>query len=101
MQFKKPKFWDKNRQTIFSLILFPLSIIVNFVAKLKRLKKGKKFKIPIICIGNIYLGGTGKTPISIEIFKILSSINKKPVFIKKFYPYIHDEINILNGFGSV
>ena len=43
MQFKKPKFWDKNRQTIFSLILFPLSIIVNFVAKLKRLKKGKKF----------------------------------------------------------
>ena len=101
MQFKKPKFWDKNRQTIFSLILFPLSIIVNFVAKLKRLKKGKKFKFPIICIGNVYLGGTGKTPISIEIFKILSSINKKPVFIKKFYPYIHDEINILNKIGPV
>ena len=101
MQFKKPKFWDKNRQTIFSLILFPLSIIVYFVAKLKRLKKGKKFKFPIICIGNVYLGGTGKTPISIEIFKILSSINKKPVFIKKFYPYIHDEINILNKIGPV
>ena len=46
MQFKKPKFWDKNRQTIFSLILFPLSIIVYFIAKLKRLKKGKKFKFP-------------------------------------------------------
>ena len=101
MQFKKPKFWDKNRQTIFSLILFPLSIIVYFVAKLKRLKKGKKFKFPIICIGNVYLGGTGKTSISIEIFKILSSINKKPVFIKKFYPYIHDEINILNKIGPV
>ena len=101
MQFKKPKFWDKNRQTIFSLILFPLSIIVNFVAKLKRLKKGKKFNFPIICIGNVYLGGTGKTPISIEIFKILSSINKNPVFIKKFYPYIHDEINILNKIGPV
>ena len=101
MQFKKPKFWDKNRQTIFSLILFPVSIIVNFIAKLKRLKKGKKFKFPIICIGNVYLGGTGKTPISIEIFKILSSINKKPVFIKKFYPYIHDEINILNKIGPV
>ena len=101
MQFKKPKFWDKNRQTIFSLILFPLSIIVYFVAKLKRLKKGKKFKFPIICIGNVYLGGTGKTPISIEIFKILSSINKKPVFIKKFYPYIDDEINILNKIGPV
>ena len=101
MRFKKPKFWDNNRQTISSLILFPLSIIVYFVAKLKRLKKGKKFKFPIICVGNVYLGGTGKTPISIEIFKILSSINKKPVFIKKFYPYIHDEINILNKIGPV
>ena len=101
MQFKKPKFWDKNNQTIFSLILFPLSVIVYFVTKLKRLKKGKKFKFPVICVGNIYLGGTGKTPISIEIFKIISSINKKTVFIKKFYPYIHDEINILNKIGPV
>ena len=101
MQLKKPKFWDKNRQTIFSLILFPLSIIVYFVAKLKRLKKGKKFKFPIICVGNIYLGGTGKTPISIEIFKIINSMNKKTVFIKKFYPYLNDEINILNKIGPV
>ncbi len=101
MQFKKPKFWDKNRQTIFSLVLFPLSVIVYFVTKLKRLKKGKKFKFPIICVGNIYLGGTGKTPISIEIFKIISSMNKKTVFIKKFYPYINDEIKILNKIGPV
>ena len=81
MQFKKPKFWDNNRQTIFSLVLFPLSIIVYFVAKLKRLKKGKKFKFPIICIGNVYLGGTGKTPISIEIFKILSCNRLKSLFL--------------------
>ena len=101
MQFKKPKFWDKNRQTILSLVLFPFSVIVYFVTKLKRLKKGKKFKFPIICVGNIYLGGTGKTPISIEIFKIISSMNKKTVFIKKFYPYIGDEINILNKIGPV
>ena len=101
MRFKKPKFWDKNKQTIFSLVLFPLSLIVYFVTKLKRFKKGVKFKFPIICVGNIYLGGTGKTPISIEIFKILNSMNKKTVFIKKFYPYINDEINILNKIGPV
>ena len=101
MRFKKPKFWDNNRQTISSLVLFPLSLIVYFVTKLKRFKKGEKFKFPIICVGNIYLGGTGKTPISIEIFKILSSMNKKTVFIKKFYPYVNDEINILNKIGPV
>ena len=101
MRFKKPKFWDNNRQTTSSLVLFPLSLIVYFVTKLKRLKKGKKFKFPIICVGNIYLGGTGKTPISIEIFKIINSMNKKTVFIKKFYPYLNDEINILNKIGPV
>ena len=101
MRFKKPKFWDDNRQTVSSLVLFPLSLIVFFVTKLKRFRKGEKFKFPIICVGNIYLGGTGKTPISIEIFKILSSMNKKTVFIKKFYPYINDEINILNKIGPV
>ena len=101
MRFKKPIFWDNNRQTIFSLVLFPLSVIVYFVTKLKRLKKGEKFKFPIICVGNIYLGGTGKTPISIEIFKIIKSMNKKTVFIKKFYPYLYDEINILNKIGPV
>ena len=85
MQFKKPKFWDKNRQTIFSLILYPLSIIVYFVAKLKRFQKGKKFKFPIICIGNIYLGGTGKTPLSIEFYNILKEQKMKPVIIKKNY----------------
>ena len=71
MQFKKPKFWDNNRQTIFSLVLFPLSIIVYFVAKLKRLKKGKKFKFPIICIGNVYLGGTGKTNIFFVLLLVI------------------------------
>ena len=41
----------------------------------------EKFKIPIICVGNIYIGGTGKTPLSIELLKILKKFYKKPVFI--------------------
>ena len=101
MQLKKPKFWDNNKKSIFSSILFPLSLIVILISKLKRFKKGKIYTFPIICIGNIYLGGTGKTPISIEIFKIIKSMNRKPVFIKKLYSYIYDEINILKNIGPV
>jgi len=44
-----------------------------------------KFSIPIICVGNIYLGGTGKTPLAIELFKILKKLNKRPAFVKKYY----------------
>ena len=34
------------------------------------------YKIPIICVGNIYVGGTGKTPLASEVFKLIKSINK-------------------------
>ena len=97
MQFKKPKFWDKNNQTIFSLILFPLSVIVYFVTKLKRLKKGKKFKFPVICVGNIYLGGTGKTPLTIKLFNIIKKMGFDVITAKKFYSNQIDEQHLLKA----
>ena len=50
-----------------------------------KFSKSKKFQIPIICVGNIYIGGTGKTPTSILIANQLSKYGKKPSIIKKFY----------------
>ena len=43
----------------------------------------------------LYLGGTGKTPLSREIFDISKSLNKNPAFIKKPYAYLNDEIKML------
>ena len=53
------------------------------------------FKIPIVCIGNIYIGGTGKTPLSILVSKELSKIGKKPVIIRKFYKEHKDEHSLI------
>ena len=52
-------------------------------------------------MGNIYLGGTGKTPLCIEIFYILKSLNKNPVFIRKKYKNFQDEVNLLKHTGTV
>ena len=51
------------------------------------------YKIPIICVGNIYVGGTGKTPLSIYIYNLLKSKKFKPAIVKKYYPSHIDEIN--------
>ena len=73
MRINKPKFWDQ-KISLFSLILLPFTILVKLIILLrKRLVKGEKFNIPVICIGNIYVGGTGKTPLAAEIYKFIKS----------------------------
>ena len=101
MNFKKPKFWDDAGLSVWSLILYPFSIIFLLCSLLVRLFKiEKKFSIPIICVGNIYVGGTGKTPLALEIFKIIKSSGKNPGFVKKGYHYLFDEIQMLKKIGE-
>jgi len=69
---------------------------------LKRsLTKSSQSSIPIICVGNIYLGGTGKTPLCIEIFSILKSLNMNPAFIRKQYDLFQDEADLQKSIGPV
>ena len=101
MNFKKPEFWDYSGLSIWAIILYPFSILFLLASLLNKLLKiQKKFHIPIICVGNIYVGGTGKTPLTIEIFKIIKSIEKNPGFVKKGYDYLYDEIQILKKIGK-
>ena len=100
MKFNKPKFWDLKKLTVWSILLFPLSIIYFFLSNINKIKVPKKFKIPVICVGNIYLGGTGKTPLAKEIFKIAKSFGKNPAFVKKYYDYLEDEMLMLEEVGK-
>ena len=98
MNFSKPNFW--KTKNIISLFFLPLSIIIYIVNYFKNIFPKKKLKIKTICVGNIYIGGTGKTSLSIEINKIFK--NKfKTVFIKKKYSDQKDEINLLEKFGKI
>jgi len=100
MKFLKPKFWDKNHLSFFSILLFPISILIKVVNFFKNIfNKKYVFNIPVICVGNIYLGGTGKTPICIELFNILKNLNKNPAFIRKKYSSYKDEIDLLKNIG--
>ena len=94
MKLYKPKFWDNKN--FISLSLFPLSLIIQLVIFFKKyFTKVSKFKIPVVCIGNIYVGGTGKTPLSILVSKELSKIGKKPVIIRKYYKEHKDEHSLI------
>ena len=102
MNFFKPKFWDKNKISFFSVLLFPVSLLIKVLSLFKRfLIKTNQSSIPIICVGNIYLGGTGKTPLCIEIFLILKNLNMNPVFVRKKYDSFQDEADLQKQVGPV
>lgn len=97
MKLKKPKFWDYQRPNLLSYFLLPLTlpiIINNLFLSLK--KHTKKIKPKKICIGNIYIGGTAKTPLTIKIYQILNKLNIKTGTIKKFYKSHYDEQEMLS-----
>ena len=100
MNFKKPKFWDYKEPGLISLLLLPFSYLVQ-IYNFFLTKKNKIDGIKTICIGNIYLGGTGKTPLSIETIKILNSLNYKTCFIKKDYSDQVDEQRLLKSKGKL
>ena len=92
MKLKKPAFWDFTKPNFLSYLLIPFSLPIflrNFLFQF--LKKKKSSSIKTICVGNIYLGGTGKTPLTIKISQILQQEGIKVATIKKNYSNQKDE----------
>ena len=97
MRVKKPKFWDYNKPNFLSYLLLPLTfpIIINNFFKKKNNSKYQNIKT--ICIGNIYIGGTAKTPLAIKLYKILGNLGYKTATIKKYYKDQNDENKLLSN----
>lgn len=90
MYLKKPSFWDKQIN-ILSYLLLPFTIFVrvnNFLNSKKKKYLSKKLKT--ICVGNIYVGGTGKTPTTIKLYDLIKKI-KNASTAKKYYLNQQDE----------
>ena len=91
MMIKKPKFWDKKLPNFFAYLLIPISKVVSLFNVLQKGENLKFSNIRIICVGNIYIGGTGKTPLTIKISQLLNKKNLKSTVVKKFYKEQKDE----------
>ena len=99
--FKAPKFWYKKQDTYISNTLYPLSLLFRLGTKIRSLfSKQKKSNLPIICIGNIVVGGAGKTPVAIKIGKILKLNGYNPHFVSKGYGGIEKNNNLVQSWHS-
>ena len=88
MMINTPEFWyKKDLISRFKTLLFiPFSIVWILLSLIKKnFAKRYKSHLQVICIGNLSIGGTGKTPFSIQTYKILEILGYKPVFLTRGY----------------
>ena len=98
MKFYKPKFWDRrDRISLFSILLLPFSLIAIIKNYYENNKIKKNFyDLKTICVGNIYIGGTGKTPLVINLANHFKK-KFKTYIIKKNYTSHLDEMRLLDS----
>ncbi len=92
MKIFKPKFWESNN--IIAYLIWPLTLVTKIIILLKNTNNAYKAKVKSICVGNIYLGGTGKTQLVIKISEILKK-KHKVFIIKKNYKNQIDEQKLI------
>lgn len=83
-----PDFWknEPSHAGLWPVVLSPLSTLWQWAGR-RRWQQGAHVKlgIPVICIGNVNLGGTGKTPTVIETVTRLIAMGKAPHVVSKGY----------------
>ena len=86
---KAPTFWERRGPA--SLLLWPLSWVYGLVLRVRklisdlRIIKEKPIAVPVIIVGNIRVGGTGKTPIVIALAQKLKELGWTPGIISRGY----------------
>ena len=79
--FYSPNFWQK----FVSKLLLPLSYIYAFIVIIKKiLSKEKDFDVKIISVGSLIVGGSGKTPLTLALYKHFSKKYKTFIILRGY-----------------
>lgn len=81
---KTPKFWTNRNVIAYSLLPLSLVYVVGFYL-IRFFAKKEKISKPVICIGNIIAGGSGKTPTAIAIGELLKEMSIEFAYLSRGY----------------
>ncbi len=79
---REPAFWwQPGRGNLLS----PLAGIYGAVAALRMRSPGRRVGVPVICLGNLTVGGAGKTPAALAVARLLLAAHERPFFLSRGY----------------
>ena len=77
-----PEFWW---QAGTGTLLTPVSAIYGAIAALRMRARGRRAGVPVICLGNLTVGGAGKTPAALAVAHLLLAAHERPFFLTRGY----------------
>jgi tetraacyldisaccharide 4'-kinase len=82
----EPRWWYEAPDAAISRTLRPVGSMTAWIAA-RRWHMSAHYQsiLPVICIGNFTAGGTGKTPLALEVARLLREAGAAPVFLSRGY----------------
>jgi tetraacyldisaccharide 4'-kinase len=82
---RPPAFWAERRLSFAAQLLRPAAALYGTVAGWRMEQAGQQAALPVICVGNFTVGGTGKTPTALALARMLNELEERPAFLTRGY----------------
>lgn len=92
-----------QRRGLLACLLWPLSLLFGLVAALRRslfalgIKRAQRLRVPVIVVGNVFVGGTGKTPFTIWLIEALRAAGMTPGVVSRGHGAALDDVRVVQA----
>lgn len=83
---REPEFWSLSPEKTHpaKTALMPLGFVYNMIVHLRfRIARAEHVGAPVVCVGNLTLGGSGKTPVVLKLAELLQSAGERPAILSR------------------
>jgi tetraacyldisaccharide 4'-kinase len=81
---REPAFWWRGPGAAARL-LAPVAALYGAVSGARLKQRGRRAGAPVVCIGNLTVGGAGKTPTALAVARLLAAAGERPAFLSRGY----------------
>jgi tetraacyldisaccharide 4'-kinase len=85
---REPSFWWRKTgvaERLLAPVLLPLAAVYGAVAGIRLRQQGRLAGAPVVCVGNLTVGGAGKTPLALAVAPMLAAAGERPAFLSRGY----------------